>query len=69
MHAAEGTLLIHKGTVALFGDAKGADSVEPAAELSPGREAGVVSESGSEEYYGRFEGFVAGIVRVLSTGA
>ena len=50
-------------------DAKGAESIEPAAELLSGREAGIISESGSEEDCGEVEGFFAGVSRVLSAGA
>ena len=69
MRAARGTLLVHKGIVAPFRDTKGADFVEPAAELLSGRKAEVVSEFGSEEGHGRVEGFVAGVSYVPSTGA
>jgi len=69
VRATGGTFLAHGGTVASFGDTEGAESVKLAAESLLGREAGVVSESGSEEGCWGVEGFVAGVSRVISAGA
>ena len=69
VRATGGTFLVNRGTVLLFGDAKGDESVEPDTESLSGHKFGVVFESGSEEGREGVEGVVAGVSCVLSAGA